>query len=247
MLDKLFESLDEKVFTADLKESLTESFNKAVSEKAEIIAEELLESRVEAKAAELVEAKLDELDAKAEELTKELTEAKDAEIKELREAELATLHDYLDRVVEKLVTEATDAITESITNEKADLMVEAFDAMLLASGVTVKHIQEASAVTNESTDVKLTESIAKYDALIEENIALEKEVAKLHKEKMISEATAALTLVESEKVTKLAAMIEFTNDESYKAKLATLVESISKEAPAPIVEKVEKRSYSHLV
>ena len=47
MLEKLFESLDEKVFTAELKEALEAQFNEAVETKAALIAEAKIADAVE--------------------------------------------------------------------------------------------------------------------------------------------------------------------------------------------------------
>jgi hypothetical protein len=230
MLEKLFESLDEKVFTSEMKIELTESFNAAV----------------ELKAAELAEAKIDALEEKAEELKVQLEE----EYKAKEASLLEQVDSYLEKVVEDFVVEGKESLETSLVNEKADLMIEAFDAMLVAGGVEVSKIVEAK--DSEDVETKLAESIEKYDALVEENIALEKEKANLIKMGVIMEMKEGLSLVEAEKFAKLAELVEFSNDANYTSKLETLKESIkgAKETVVTeaITEVVAKKSvYSHLV
>jgi len=211
-LEKLFESLDDKVFTADLKNSLTEQFENAVSEKAELIAAERLEEEIEA-LSEKSERHIDFLSEKAE----EFTEMKQTEMVESLDA-------YMERVVEEFIVEAKESLEESIKNEKADTIIEAFDSMLVAAGVEVAKIVESK--DDSSTETALKESIEKYDTLIDESIALRAENEQLIKMGVIAELKEGLTLVEADKFTKLAELVEFSKDASYADKLATIRESV---------------------
>lgn len=212
MLDKIFESLDDKVFTTDLKESLTTEFEVAVEEKAASIAETRIEEEIES-LNEKSEQHIEMLDEKAEEYV------------ELKQAEMVeSLDKYLDRIVEEFVSEAKDALTESIKNEKADMIIEAFDSMIVATGVKLAQIVEAK--DNAEVDNKLEESISKYDALVEENIALEEENKDLAKCGIIAEMKDGLSLVESDKFEKLAGIVEFSKDEVFVQKLETIKESV---------------------
>jgi hypothetical protein len=208
MIDKLFESLDEKVFTTDLKESLTESFNEAV----------------ELKAIELTEIKLAEKVVELEEKAKETEAVLEAKYAEKEAAILEQVDLYMDKIVEEFVTEAKESLALNLVNEKADLMVEAFDAMLVAGGVEVQKIVEAKEESDIET--KLAESIAKYDELIEANIKLEKTNDKLVKMGVIMEMKEGLSIVEAEKFAKLAELVDFSKDDKYAAKLETLKESV---------------------
>ena len=230
MLEKLFESLDEKVFTDELKETLEVLFNEAV----------------ELKAVELAEAKITELSEKSDESNAKL--AKEAEAKE---AELLEQVDaYLEKVVAEFVLEAQEKLDAIVISEKADMIIEGFESMLVAGGVSVATIVEAK----DSADIetKLSESIDKYDELIEDNIAKEKEIANLIKMGVIAEMKEGMSIVEAEKFAKLADIVEFTKDASYAEKLDTLKESI-KGAKEVISEEVtkslneSKSVYSHLV
>ena len=239
-LNKLFESLDEKVFTTELKESLEAQFNEAVEAKAAIIAEARIEEEITS-LNEKSEQHIEFLNEKAE----EYVEMKKTEI-------VDSLDKYLDRVVEEFVAEAQATLDESLKSEKADMIIEAFDSMLIAAGVEVSKIVEAK--DNEAVEAKLQESVEKYDSLIEENIALKEENDTLVKMGVIAEMKEGLSIVESEKFVKLANLVEFTKDEAYAQKLETIKESVQSAGETKeekLEEKVEtqdkKPVWSHLI
>ena len=211
-LEKLFESLDEKVFTAELKESLGTQFDEAV----------------EAKATSLMEARIDEeidsLGAKSEEHIDFLSEKAEEYVKIKQEEMLESLDKYLERIVEEFVSEAKESLDKSIEAEKADMVIEAFDSMLVATGVKIASIVEAK--DESSVEKSLEESVEKYDVLVEENIALKEENDALIKMGVISELKEGLSLVEAEKFGKLAGLVEFSKSEEYGEKLETIKESV---------------------
>lgn len=212
MLEKLFESLDEKVFTPELKKALEAQFNEAVETKAESIAEAKIEEEI------------DSLNEKAEQHV-EFLNKKAEEYIAMKQAEMVeSLDKYLERVVDKFVAEAKDLLAESVKSEKADMIIEAFDAMLVATGVQVAKIVEAKDET--AIETKLAENTAKYDALVEENIALSEENKKLIKMGVISELKEGLSLVEAEKFEKLAELVEFSKSGEFLTKLTTIKESV---------------------
>ncbi len=212
MLEKLFESLDEKVFTPELKKALEAQFNEAVETKAESIAEAKIEEEI------------DSLNEKAEQHV-EFLNKKSEEYTAMKQAEMVeSLDKYLERVVDKFVAEAKDLLAESVKSEKADMIIEAFDAMLVATGVQVAKIVEAKDETTIET--KLAKNTAKYDALVEENIALSEENKKLIKMGVISELKEGLSLVEAEKFEKLAELVEFSKSGEFLTKLTTIKESV---------------------
>jgi flagellar hook protein FlgE len=212
MLEKLFESLDENVFTAELKESLEAQFNEAVEAKAAIIADEKIEEAT------------DSLNEKSEAHIDFLNEKADQYVAQKQSEMVDSLDKYLDRVVEEFVSEAKDALNESVKSEKADMIIEAFDSMLTATGVEVAKIVEAK--DDSAVENKLEESVAKYDSLVEELIALKDENETLIKMGVISELKEGLSIVEAEKFVKLAGLVEFTKDEAFAEKLETIKESV---------------------
>lgn len=239
MLEKLFESLDEKVFTAELKEALEAQFNEAVETKAALIAEAKIADAVE-ELNEKNEAHVDFLNEKAEEY-----------IENVKSEMVESLDKYLERVVEEFMAEAKSALDESVKNEKADMIIEAFDAMLIATGVEVAKIVEAK--EDDAVEKKLEESVAKYDSLIEEVIALKEENETLIKMGVIAEMKEGLSLVEAEKFEKLAAIVEFSKDEVFASKLETIKESVKgtvetkEEKIEESVEAVKAPIWAHLV
>jgi hypothetical protein len=219
----LFESLDDKVFTAELKESLEQQFNEAVELKAAVIADDRIEEEVE-KLNEKSEKHIEFLNEKSEEYIK------------LKESEMLDQVDkYLERVVDEFVSEAKESLEESVKSDKADMIIEAFDAMLVATGVKVAQIVEAK----DESDVenKLEESTGKYDRLVEENISLMEENERLIKMGVIAEMCEDLSLVEAEKFKRLADIVEFTKDSGFVKKLEQIKESIK---GTPVSDKLEE-------
>lgn len=247
-ISKLFESLDDKVFTADLKESLEIQFNEAV----ELKVQELVEAKtlaLEEKAEEYAEMKVEMIEEKAEEFVEK-------KMQELSES----VERYLDRIIEDFINESKEKLVESIKSEQSEMIIEAFDSLLVATGVELSKIVEAKEENDEKS--KLEESIKKYDNLIEENISLKEENDKLVKLGIINEMKEGLSLLESEKFEKAASIVEFSRDNSYVNKLEIIKESIlgtvepkkeEKEDKEVIVESVKEskikieNDFSHLI
>lgn len=224
MLEKLFESLDEKVFTVELKEALEAQFNEAVESKAASIAEARIQEEI-GSLNEKSEAHIDFLNEKA-----------DAYVAMKQTEMVESLDKYLDRIVEEFVAEAKAALEESVKSEKADMIIEAFDTMLTATGVEVAKIVEAK--DESAVEKKLEESVAKYDSLVEEVITLKSENDTLVKLGVINEMKEGLSIVEAEKFVKLADLVEFTRDEAFAAKLETIKESVKGAVEVKEEEKV---------
>lgn len=208
MLEKLFEAIDEKVLTPELKSELEKSFNEAI----------------DLKATELSEAAISEAKIKLDEEAAKAREELEAKIAEDNKELLESVDTYLERVVEGFITESKEALTESIKAEKSDMIIEAMEAMLVATGVEISKIDEAK--IDDSIEAKLEEKTAKYDELMEENIAKDKEINELIQAGIISEMKEGLSLVEAEKFEKLAKIVEFSRDSKYAEKLDTIKESV---------------------
>jgi Uri superfamily endonuclease len=245
MLEKLFESLDEKVFTNELKESLQAQFNEAVNIKAALLAEERIEEEIDAlndkseqhinflneKAEQHInfldeksEQHINFLDEKSKQHIDFLNEKADSYVEMKQTEMLNSLDAYLDRVVNEFMLEAKASLDASLKSEKADMIIEAFDAMLTATGVKVADIVEAR--DESSLDNKLEESINKHDALIDEIISLKEENHKLIKMGIIAEMSEGLSIVEAERFKRLAKLVEFTKDAAFVGKLETIKESV---------------------
>lgn len=239
MLTKLFESLDETVFTTELKEALEVQFNEAVEAKAIQIAEDKINEEIES------------LNTKSEEHIEYLNEKAEEYVETVKTELVEQLDKYLDRVVNDFMNEAKESLDESVKSEKADMIIEAFESMLVATGVDVARIVEAK--EDESVQTELSESVAKNDALVEEILALKEENNKLIKIGVINEMKEGLSIVEAQKFEKLADLVEFSKDEAFTEKLQTIKESVKGAAEVKeekldeSVQKGEKPVWAHLV
>jgi hypothetical protein len=219
--------IEEKIQELEEKaEEYMAGLEKGISEK---------EADLEAKIAEY-DAKIVETEAKAEEHKTFLDEKAEEYISSKLEEMLDNVDKYLDRIVEEFVDEASDKLDESLKSEKADMIIEAFDAMLIATGVEVSKIVEAKEETEAES--KLAESIEKYDTLVEENIELKSQNEKLLKSGIILELKEGLSLVEAQKFERLAHIVDFSSSEKYLEKLQTIKESVKAK---PSIEKVEEK------
>lgn len=257
MLEKLLESLDKEVYSAEMLEDIQNQFNEAVVSKADELSEKFI--------AEALESKTAEIEAKANEYISEMLESKTAEIEEKSKTELAeklaeineNLNLFLDKVIEEFVVESKEKLNESLKSAKADMIIEAYDAMITAGSLDVAKIVEAK--DSSAVERKLSESVEKYDTLMLEHLELKKEKEQLIKTGIIMEMKEGLSLVESKKFEKLAEMVPFSQDEKFMERLTVIKESVSgvsekeiiteskKEPEVKVDKKPSTADFSHLV
>ena len=262
MLETLLESLDKDVFSAEMVEALVVQFNEAVETKAKEIADAELTEAIETAVNEALEAKEKELEEKAEGYILEALEAKEKELEEKAEAyndaKLAEINEsldlYLGKVVDEFILESKDRMNESLKAEKADMIIESFEAMITMGAVDVMKIAEAKDLSY--ADAKLSESVTKYDELMTNYLSLQKDNETLAKLGVINEMKEGLSLVESKKFETLASLVPFSKSDKYAEDLEVIKESVkgsveTKVEDTIIVEskvKTEtKVNYSHLV
>ncbi len=262
MLEKLFESLDKKVFTNELKVELHKQFDLAVAEaskKSEGTISEKVEALAEVKAVEMISEKVEDKILELEEKAEEFQAILEKDAKEKESILLDQVDLYLEKVIDEFMDESRDSLSESIKTEKADMIIEAMDAMIVATGVDIIKISESK--DSSDSENKLSKSIEKYDLLIEENIKLEKEKVQMMKMGIISEMKKDLNVIESDKFEKLADFVEFEYSSVYLNKLDTIKENLGSSKvihnkKEKLVENVVKKmdetpslitSFSHLV
>lgn len=201
-LDKLFEAIDSEILTDDMKNSLQESFDSAV----------------ELKATEMIQEKLDEE-------IETLQESYEDKMNEYREESTERISEYLELVVETYLKDNAVSIDESIKTAQVDALLEGFDSMLIAGGVSLKTITEA---TDDSVQTaKIEELTEKVNTLVESNSDLKAKNKELMKMGLVKEISEGLTLVEADKFEKLADVISVEDDlNEYVEKLQTLKENI---------------------
>lgn len=231
-MEQILENLD---LSPELKLSIQESFNTAVLEATNVL--------VEAKTAEhkeyldgLIESKLEEY--------KTLAEAKDVETE-------ARMETYMTAVVNEFVEKNVMAIEEEVQKAKYDAVVEAFEAMLVTTGVSIKKIEEAKV---ESEVVQVSEDDkTMMNTLAQEVASLRFTNAELLKTGIIKEAMEDMNLVQKEKFLTLAKTVTYSAKETdaYVANLNVLAESIRgiKETPVAsenqdvVVESIQSKKY----
>lgn len=149
-----------------------------------------------------------------------------AQLTEMKEDLENTLDSYLDKVVEQFVEDNTFAIDESVKSEKYDAVLEGFNSLMIASGVEIAQIAEAKEL--ESSDY-LSESLSDMnDSLMSDNIDLKERNAELLKTGLIKESMDGMTVLEKERFTRLAQVVEFNQEDpsDFIDKIDVLVESV---------------------
>lgn len=212
MLEKLFESLDEKVFTPEVKEQIKDVFNEAVEIKALEIADEKITE------------KLDELNEKQKEFEEKVAKEYEQKLQEKYQSLVEKLDDYLELVIEKFVNENKEKLNTLVKDKKVNAVLEAFDSMLVTTGVEVSRIVEEVKETSPDNIVKSLKE--KNNELVEELIKTRKENEKLLRLGIINEMCEGLSLVEAERFKKLANLVEFSYDDSYVKKLEMIKENV---------------------
>lgn len=253
-IEKLFESIDAKVLTPEVKESLVKSFNESVKSKAKVLAEEKFNSLEEEYAKsidDMIATASKTIMVEQEEKLQEMAEAKAKEISDaycanLQEEAEAKLNDEIDTLKEsfnKYIAYAAQQFIEE--NEakwlqeeevqKANDIQESFIRFAKGFGVELSHITESK----DETKVEL-------DKAIEANTKLVEEVKRLNKEIMLDEAVEGLTTVQSDRFMKLMEEVKFESEKQFKDKIelykSAIVES-KIEKKEVIDESKDKQNY----
>lgn len=228
LLEELLSNIDEGILNEDVKKSISDAFETAVSSKID----EAFEVKVAEKALELVEAK----EVEYKKLIAENEEKTLAEANEFKETLLNTMDSYFKQFVDENVKDNIDSMQADIENVKAKAIVETFEKL----GVEVKteQIDENIKAREES----LAEYKDKIDSLIKENEALKKSISDAEKKSICEKAIEGLSVLQQEKFTSLVeALGEISDMEVYNKKVALVVEAVSdrKEESKVIVETVK--------
>jgi len=213
MIEILKNVLNEDVLTSELQTEIENKFNEAVEEKSR----QLVEERIQEEKQNLIE----EYDAKLEDLNEML---------------IAKLDKFLSEEVSNFKDSINERLKHDLDIEQADAIIEAFDAMVIASGADLMSIQSKFEEKTSSKEKELTE---KLDSTIAKNLELKTKVQDLEKEVTLSEACKDLTISEAEKLRKVASL--YPVDEDFAEKVKVLKESmLEKVEEAPKEEKKEE-------
>ena len=212
--------IEEKIKSISVKEDVAalvdgEGLSEEFKNKAATIFEAAVKSKTREEITRIHESMTSDFEVKLEESVEALTEKVDT---------------YLNYVVEEWTKENELAIERGLKGEIAEDFI---------SGLKQLFEDHYIDVPNERYDVleaqseKITELEEKLNSVMEQNISLTSVKSKLVREQVISEACEELTDTEIEKFKSLTEDIDFSDEESFKAKLDTLKESYF---PKTIVE-----------
>ncbi len=195
-------------------EELSEEFR----EKAKVIFEAALNSKVK-EIQEALEAQYAEKLAEEKEGLKDtLTERVDA---------------YLEYVCEEWMKENELAVEAGLKTEMTESFLEGMKGLFEEHYVT---IPEDKYDVLESMVEKLDEMETKLNEQIDKNIDLNKRLAESTADSILDQISEGLATTQKEKLASLAESVEFESESEYREKLETLKESyFSSKAPAPKV------------
>ena len=195
-------------------EELSEEFR----EKAKVIFEAALNSKVKEIQEALEVQYAEKLAEEKEGLKDVLTERVDA---------------YLEYVCEEWMTENELAIDHGLKTEMTESFLEGMKGLFEEHYVT---IPEDKYDVLESMVEKLDEMETKLNEQIDKNIDLNKRLAESTADSILDQISEGLAVTQKEKLASLAESVEFESEDEYREKLETLKESyFSSKAPAPKV------------
>ena len=191
-------------------EELSEEFR----EKAKIIFEAALNSKIK-EIQETLEAQYEQrLEEEKEGLKGTLTERVDA---------------YLEYVCEEWMTENELAVEAGLKTEMTESFLSGMKGLFEEHYVT---IPEEKYDVLESMVEKLDEMETKLNEQIDKNIGLNKRLAESTADSVLDQVSEGLAQTQKEKLASLAESVEFESEEEYREKLETLKESYFSRTPA---------------
>ena len=200
-------------------EELSEEFR----EKAKVVFEAALNSKV----SELHEA----LEIQYEQ---KLDEAREG----LKEALTERVDSYLEYVAEEWMTENELAIEHGLKTEMTESFLSGMKSLFEDHYVTIP--EEKYDVLESMVD-KLDEMETKLNEQIEKNIGLNQRLAESVSDHILESVSEGLATTQKEKLASLAESVEFESEEEYREKLETLKESYFSKSPAPAKAAVAKQ------
>jgi len=203
--------MDEDVNALLGGEELSEEFR----EKAKVVFEAALNSKVKEIQETLETQYAAQLDEAREELKTSLQERVDA---------------YLEYVCEEWMTENELAVEHGIKSEMTESFLSGMKELFEEHYVT---IPEDKYDVLESMVEKLDDMETKLNEQIDKNIGLNKRLAESSAQDVLTQVSSGLAETQKEKLASLAESVEFESEDEYREKLETLKESyFSRSTPA---------------
>lgn len=241
MLDEILKKINSDLLTESVVSELKAEFTSAVNEEADKLNKEFMKTTLISENEKI----LDKYDAKFEEFKLGLTESKEKEVETIKNELVESLDSYLEIVVDEFLKENKITIDQEVETEKVNAIVEAFETLLVTTGVDVARIveskEEVDAKMNESDSKKLAEMETRVNKLISEK----KELMSQNKEMLTiglkAEVCEGLSVVQKDRFEKLASMFEMGEDKmDYLSKLEAIKESIVSDSSKTEVKVVQE-------
>ena len=215
---------------ADSEQELTESFKAKVST--------LFEGAVANRVVEIKESLEAQYDNDLQE-----------EIGYIRESLVTKIDDYLSYVVESWIEENQEFVDNKLRTEITENFMKALQGVFTEHYIEVpdSKVDLVDQLSDEVTSVK--ESLADVK---EKNVALAEELETLHREKILSEATADLASTQVAKLASLIEEVDFVDADTFASKVAVIKEgffsdSDSKEEEEVIAESTDSTKVKTIV
>ena len=221
-IDENFEILEEDVeeleedidyeYTVDMSEHVAalfegEDLSEEFKQKAIAIFEAAVTSTVKSELAAIEEAYADTLEEEVNELKEELS---------------SNVDDYLNYVVENWVSENEVAIEAGLRTELTEEFISGLRSLFAENYID---IPEDKISVVEELGNKVAELENKLNEEIERNVELNAILSESKKTEVMYAMTEGLTTTQAEKLKSLAENVEFTSEQEYAHKVATLRES----------------------
>jgi hypothetical protein len=204
---------EEKEKDIDVKEHVDalvagdDSLSEEFKQKAATVFEAAIKSKVK-EIAEDIQADYDK------KLTEETSKSKDELVEKV--------DSYLAYVVEEWMKENELALERGIKGEIAEDFISGLKKLFEDHYIDVPD-EKYNVLEDQSS--KIEELNKKLNESIEKNVELSKENGKLQRQDIIDEASKELAETQKEKFNKLAEEVEYSNEEDFKSKVATIKES----------------------
>lgn len=204
---------EEKEKDIDVKEHVDalvagdDSLSEEFKQKAATVFEAAIKSKVK-EIAEDIQADYDK------KLTEETSKSKDELVEKV--------DSYLAYVVEEWMKENELALERGIKGEIAEDFIGGLKKLFEDHYIDVPD-EKYNVLEDQSS--KIEELNKKLNESIEKNVELSKENGKLQRQDIIDEASKELAETQKEKFNKLAEEVEYSNEEDFKSKVATIKES----------------------
>ncbi len=204
--------IEEKIKTINVKEDVDalvegEDLSEDFKDKAATIFEAAVKSKTREEIARLYQVTVDEFDAKLEEAKEDMTDKVDT---------------YLNYVVEEWTKENELAIERGLKGEIAEDFISGLKQLFEDHYIDVP--DEKYDVLGAQSD-KIAELEEKVNEVLEQNIALKDKNGSLVREHVVAEVSEDLTDTEVEKFQTLVQDVDFSDEESFRAKLDTIKEN----------------------